>query len=174
MVTGNEPLLRYVTESPSRMGMGHCHLLPRHVRHDRLVAVVRGSRKRTQIRGQNARSEREPVKLQGSGKLLRVFVGESDHYHGQPLCVAIVERARREGLSGATVFKGIEGYGGHSIVHAARVFDLSHDLPMLIEIVDTEEKIRAFIPLLDEMMDDGLVTLETVDVIRYNTGSPKA
>ena len=114
------------------------------------------------------------MKLQGSGKLLRIFVGEADRHHGQPLYIAIVECARREGLSGATVFKGIEGFGGHSIVHAARVFDLSHDMPILIEIVDTEEKIRAFIPLLDEMMGEGLVTLETVDVIRYNIGTPKA
>jgi PII-like signaling protein len=114
------------------------------------------------------------MKLEGTGKLLRIFVGEADRYHGQPLHVAIVERARKEGLSGATAFKGIEGFGGHSVVHAARVFDLSADMPMLIEIVDTEEKIRAFIPLLDEMVTEGLITLESVEVIHYKTGSPKA
>ena len=114
------------------------------------------------------------MKLAGPGKLLRIFVGESDRRGGQPLYTAIVERARAEGLSGATVFKGIEGYGGHSVVHAARVFDLSNDLPVLIEIVDGEEKIRAFIPILDEYVNEGLVTLESIEIIRYKTGSPKA
>jgi PII-like signaling protein len=115
-----------------------------------------------------------PVKLLGSGKLLRIFVGESDRRGAQPLYTAIVEAARKQGLSGATVFKGIEGFGGHSVVHAARVFDLSSDLPVLIEIVDTEERVRAFIPLLDEMVHEGLVTLETVEIIHYKSGHPKA
>jgi PII-like signaling protein len=84
-----------------------------------------------------------------------------------------VEAARKAGLSGATVFKGVEGFGGHSVVHAARVFDLSTDLPILIEIVDTEEKIRAFIPLLDDLVQEGLVTLESVEIIHYKSGSPK-
>ncbi|HET9030309.1 MAG TPA: DUF190 domain-containing protein [Candidatus Aquilonibacter sp.] len=110
------------------------------------------------------------MKLEGSGKLLRIFVGESDRFGAQPLYTAIVERARKSGLSGATVFKGIEGFGGHSVVHAARVFDLSADLPILIEIVDTEEKVRAFVPVLDEMVRDGLITMETVEIIRYKTG----
>lgn len=113
------------------------------------------------------------MKLEGPGKLLRVFIGESDRHGAQPLYTAIVERARKEGLGGATVFKGIEGYGGHSVVHAARVFDLSTDLPVLIEIADTEEKIRAFIPILDEYVSEGMVTLESIDVIRYKPGSPK-
>lgn len=114
------------------------------------------------------------MKLSGSGKLLRIFVGESDRHGGQPLYTAIVEEARRRGLSGATVFKGIEGFGGHSVVHAARVFDLSTDLPILVEIVDSEEKIREFIPVLDDMVHEGLITLETVEIIQYKSGSPKA
>ncbi|MDE2480698.1 MAG: DUF190 domain-containing protein [bacterium] len=114
------------------------------------------------------------MKLEGTGKLLRIFVGESDRIENQPLYTAIVERARAAGLSGATVFKGIEGFGGHSVVHAARVFDLSTDLPVLIEIVDTEEKIRAFIPSLDAIVTEGLITLETVEVIRYLSGSPRS
>ncbi|MEO9262972.1 MAG: DUF190 domain-containing protein [Candidatus Baltobacteraceae bacterium] len=113
------------------------------------------------------------MKLEGAGKLLRIFVGESDRHGGEPVYTAIVERARSEGLSGATVFKGIEGFGGHSVVHAARVFDLSTDLPVLIEIVDTQEKIAAFIPILDGYITDGMVTLESVEIIRYKTGSPK-
>ncbi len=106
-----------------------------------------------------------------SGKLLRIFVGESDHYGTQPLYTAIVEKARACGLAGATVFKGVEGYGIHSIVHAARIFDLSSDLPILIEIVDEEEKVRAFVAQLEGVIDEGLVTLETVEVIRYPRGS---
>ncbi len=114
------------------------------------------------------------MKSETTGKLLRVFIGESDRHGGQPLYTAIVERARKTGLGGATVFKGIEGFGGHSVVHAARVFDLSTDLPVLIEIVDSEEKIRAFIPVLDEIVHEGLITLETVEIIRYKSGEPKA
>lgn len=113
------------------------------------------------------------MKLEGTGKLLRIFIGESDRCGMQPLYTAIVEKARAAGLSGATVFKGIEGFGGHSVVHAARVFDLSTDLPILIEIADTDEKIRDFIPILDEIVHEGLITLENVEVIRYKTGAPK-
>lgn len=113
------------------------------------------------------------MKIEGSGKLLRIFVGESDRWGHQPLYTAIVEVARKLGLSGATVFKGIEGYGGHSVVHAARVFDLSSDLPVLIEIVDAEQQIRSFLPQLDEMVKEGIVTLETVEIIAYRSGSPK-
>lgn len=112
-------------------------------------------------------------KLEGKGKLLRIFVGESDRHGAQPLYTAIVEAARAAGLSGATVFKGIEGFGARSVVHAARVFDLSSDLPVLIELVDTEERIRAFVPQLDAMVADGLITLETVEIIRYKSGKPK-
>jgi len=105
-----------------------------------------------------------------TGKLLRIFIGESDRSGNQPLYTAIVELARKHGLAGATVFKGIEGFGGHSVVHAARVFDLSSDLPVLIEIVDAEEKIRSFLPLLDAIVGEGLVTLETVEVVHYRAG----
>jgi len=110
------------------------------------------------------------VKSESTGKLLRVFVGEKDRWKGQPLYTAVVEVLRREGLAGATVFRGIEGFGGHSVVHAARVFDLSTDLPILIEVVDSEDKIRGILPVLDAMIGEGLVTLEAVEVIRYRAG----
>jgi PII-like signaling protein len=113
------------------------------------------------------------MKTEGAGKLLRIFIGESDRWGHQPLYTAIVEAARKAGLSGATVFKGIEGYGGHSVVHAARIFDLSSDLPVLIEVVDSEERVRAFLPQLDDMVKEGLVTLETVEIIAYRAGEPK-
>lgn len=131
--------------------------------------MVRDPRERAAVSGDGAQT----VRSESTGKLLRIFIGESDRCGSQPLYTAIVERARKAGLGGATVFKGIEGFGGHSVVHAARVFDLSTDLPVLIEIVDAEEKIRAFIPELDEIVHEGLITLETVEVIRYKSGSPK-
>jgi hypothetical protein len=113
------------------------------------------------------------MKVEGSGKLLRIFVGESDRWGHQPLYTAIVEAARKAGLAGATVFKGIEGYGGHSVVHAARVFDLSSDLPVLVEIVDSEERVREFVAQLDDMVKEGLVTMESVAIIAYRAGEPK-
>jgi len=99
--------------------------------------------------------------------LLRVFIGETDRWHHQPLYEAIVMKARELHLAGATVLRGPMGYGKSSRVHTAKILRLSMDLPMVIEIVDTEEKIQAFVPLLDEMMSGGLVTLEKVRVIDY-------
>ena len=113
------------------------------------------------------------MKIEGTAKLVRIFLGESDRWKGQPLYVAIVEEMRKTGLAGATVFKGILGFGAHSVVHAARIVDLSSDLPIVIELVDTEERVAAFLPKLDEMLPEGLVTLETVQVIAYKAGSPK-
>jgi len=107
------------------------------------------------------------VKLEGDGQLLRIFVGESDRWHGKPLYEAIVERARKEGLAGATVVRGLEGFGAHSRLHTTRILRLSEDLPILIELVDSAEKIEAFLPGLDEMVSEGMVTLEKVRVIAY-------
>jgi len=107
------------------------------------------------------------VKLEGDGQLLRIFVGESDRWHGKPLYEAIVERARREGLAGATAIRGLEGFGAHSRLHTTRILRLSEDLPVVIELVDTAEKIEAFLPGLDDMVSEGLVTLEKVRVIAY-------
>jgi hypothetical protein len=100
--------------------------------------------------------------------LLRVFIGESDRWHHQPLHEAIVLKAREMHLAGATVLRGPMGYGKSSRLHTARILRLSMDLPVVIEIVDQQERIDAFLPLLDEMMQGGLVTMETVKVIRYH------
>ncbi|MEO7201460.1 MAG: DUF190 domain-containing protein [Candidatus Tumulicola sp.] len=113
------------------------------------------------------------MKRESSAKLVRIFLGESDRWKGQPLYIAVVEAMRAAGLAGATVFKGIVGYGAHSVVHAARIVDLSSDLPIVIELVDTEEKVEAFLPTLDEMVSEGLVTIESVRVIAYKAGEPK-
>jgi len=115
------------------------------------------------------------MKLSGEGKLLRIFLGEQDHYKHQALYEAIVLKARELGLAGATVFRGIEGFGaGSRVIHTAKILRLSEDLPLLIEIADTEEKILSFIPVLDEILEDvgcgSMVTMEKVEVIRYTHG----
>jgi len=101
------------------------------------------------------------------GYLLRIFIGESDRSGHKPLYETIVLRAREAGLAGATVLRGVMGFGKHSMVHTAKILRLSEDLPMIVEVVDSLEKIEAFLPLLDELITDGLVTLEKVRVIHY-------
>lgn len=101
------------------------------------------------------------------GKLLRIFVGEQDKWQGKPLFEAIVHLARQEGLAGATCLKGFIGFGAKSRLHTAKLLRLSEDLPIVIEIVDSEEKIQAFLPKLDLMIGDGLVTLEKMEVLVY-------
>jgi PII-like signaling protein len=107
------------------------------------------------------------MKLEGTGLLVRIYVGESDRWHGQPLYEAIVQHLRGRGLAGATLLRGIEGFGASQHLHSTRILSLSEDLPILIEAVDTEEKVRAVLPELDEMLEDGLMTLEKVEVIAY-------
>jgi PII-like signaling protein len=106
------------------------------------------------------------------GCLLRIFIGESDKWEGRPLYEAIVLKARELHLAGATVLRGPMGFGARSRLHTAKVLRLSEDLPMVIEIVDAQEKIDELLPHLDAMMGDGMVTLERVDVIRYRAGEP--
>ena len=107
------------------------------------------------------------MRFEGEGQLLWIFIGESDRYEGKPLYEAIVERARREGLAGATAVRGIEGYGASSHLHTSRILRLSTDLPVVVEIADTEQNIQRLLPIIDEMVLDGLVTLERVHVISY-------
>lgn len=109
--------------------------------------------------------------LPKSGKLLRIFIGESDQHEGMPLYEWIVRRARESGLAGATVLRGLEGYGAHSRLHTAKILRLSSDLPIVIEIVDTEEKIEAFLPIIDDAVDEGLATVERVEVRFYRSGA---
>lgn len=99
--------------------------------------------------------------------LLRIFIGESDRWHGKPLYHAIVELARAEGLAGATVLRGIEGFGADSHMHTARILRLSEDLPIVIEIVDSEQNVGRIMPKLDGMIAEGLVTTERVHVVAY-------
>ncbi len=111
------------------------------------------------------------MKIPQDGYLLRVFLGESDQWQGQPLYEAIVMKARSLHLAGATVLRGPMGFGANSRLHTAKILRLSEDLPMVIEIVDSREKIDELLPHIDEMVSDGLVTLERVDVIKYRAGS---
>jgi len=114
------------------------------------------------------------MKLEGERKLLRVFLGEADRVDGRTVYETIVRKAREAGMAGATVLRGIEGFGARSRIHTAKILRLSEDLPIVVEIVDTEEKITAFLPVVDELLTrsagGGLITLEKAEVIRYTPG----
>lgn len=107
------------------------------------------------------------TQLSGSALRLTVFIGESDTWHHKPLFSEIVHRARRAGLAGATVFRGVEGYGASSAIHTTRLLSLSEDLPVSVIIVDTAEPIRNFLPELDELVTGGLILLDEVEVVRH-------
>jgi len=107
------------------------------------------------------------VRLPEQAELLRVFIGDGDRYRGRPLYEAIVAVARERHLAGATVLRGYLGYGAHSRIHSAKILRLSEDLPVVVEIVDEAAKIEAVLPVLDEMMAEGMVTVEPVRVITY-------
>jgi hypothetical protein len=111
------------------------------------------------------------MRIEGEGQLLRIFIGESDRWEGRPLFEAIVRRAREEGLAGATVLRGMEGFGANSRVHTSKILRLSQDLPIVIEIVDRPQQIESFLPLLDEMVTEGMMTLERVRIIAYRHGA---
>ena len=107
------------------------------------------------------------MKLEGPALRLTIFVGEDDQWRHRPLYTEIVHRAHASGLAGASVFRGVEGFGASSRIHTSRLLSLSEDLPCAIIIVDAEEKIRAFLPTLDELVTEGLVIVDPVEVIRY-------
>lgn len=111
------------------------------------------------------------MKVPEQGYLLRIFIGEQDRFDGKPLYEALVLKAREAGLAGATVIRGDMGYGRSSVLHTSKILRLSEDLPIVVEIVDSLVKIEKFLPLIDEMITDGLVTLEKVQVIFYRSQS---
>ncbi|MFZ5829027.1 MAG: DUF190 domain-containing protein [Planctomycetota bacterium] len=114
------------------------------------------------------------MKLPEEAELLRIFIGESDRHHGRPLYEAIVMAARARGMAGATVIRGVMGFGAHSRIHTTKVLRLSEDLPLVIEIVDKPERIADFLPELDAMIGEGLITLERARVIAYRHGGEEA
>lgn len=111
------------------------------------------------------------MELPKQGKLLRIFIGESDRYDGMPLYEWLVREARQQGLAGATVLRGLEGFGAHSRLHTAKILRLSADLPIVVEIVDAGDKIDAFLRSTDHAIGEGLATLEKVEVHFYRSGS---
>ena len=113
------------------------------------------------------------IELPEESVLLRIFISERDRYHHQPLYEALVLKAREVGLAGATVLRGPLGYGHSSHLHTAKILRLSDDLPLVVEIVETQQKIDAFLPVLDEMMESGLVTIEKARVLRYGPNPRK-
>ncbi|WP_094606063.1 hypothetical protein SPSIL_007320 [Sporomusa silvacetica DSM 10669] len=106
-------------------------------------------------------------KITGIAKRLRIYIGEHDRYEGKSLYQAIVEKAKELDLAGATVFRGLMGYGANSRIHTASIIDLSSDLPILVEVVDSEEYINKLLPYLDVMLQEGLVTLDDIEIIKY-------
>jgi hypothetical protein len=111
--------------------------------------------------------EEQVMRSQVTALLLRIFIGENDRFDGHPLYESIVLKAREQGLAGATVLRGPMGFGHSSRVHTAKILRLSEDLPIVVEIIDSEENINAFLPLLDTMVKGGLVSLEEVRILRY-------
>ena len=107
------------------------------------------------------------MKLEGKAKLVRIHFGENDKFHGKPLYEAIVNKCRELEIAGATVYRGIEGYGASTRIHRAHGFGFSSDAPIVVTIVDTEENIRQLLPYLEEMLGEGLLAVSDVEVIRY-------
>jgi PII-like signaling protein len=108
--------------------------------------------------------------ITGEQVLIRIFIGEMDKWHHQPLSIALVERLRREGFAGATVFHGVAGFGARSVLHTTHILRMSEDLPVVIEVVDSQEHADRIVPILDEMVPEGLVTMERVHVLKYAPG----
>lgn len=108
--------------------------------------------------------------LEGDQVMVRIFIGESDQWHHESLSKALLERLRKEGFAGATVFHGVAGFGARSVMHTSHILRLSEDLPVVIEVVDTQEQINRLLPILDEMVSEGLVTMEKVRVLKYQPG----
>ena len=111
--------------------------------------------------------------LDGEATLVRVFIGESDQWRHQPLALAVIERLRKEGYSGATVLRGVAGFGARSVLHTTQILRLSEDLPVVIEMVEAHERVEALLAILDEMVPEGLVILEKVRVVKYSPGTRK-
>jgi len=107
------------------------------------------------------------MKLEGKAKMLRIHFGEDDQWHGRPLYEAIVERCRKLDIAGATVYRGIEGYGASTMIRRSHMLHLSADAPILVQVIDTAENIQRLIPVLDEMVQEGLIAMSDVEVIKY-------
>ena len=123
--------------------------------------------KAAQISRQKSAPMSERVKIEGKAKMMRIFIGESDQWHGKPLHEALVKAMRAHDLAGATVYRSILGYGAHRRVHKEKPLHLSHDCSIMLSVIDTEEKLKAFLPIVDQMVQEGLVVFSDVDIIKY-------
>lgn len=113
------------------------------------------------------------MEISGPAKLLKIYIGEADKWHGKPLSGELVRRLRAEGVAGATVLRAVEGFGANSRVHSAHILRLSEDLPLVVEVVDRADRIDRVLPIVDEMVGDGLVMLVDVEVVHYRHGRGK-
>ncbi len=116
----------------------------------------------------------EHIKMQGKAKLMRIYIGESDRWKEKPLHQALVEAMRANDLAGVTVYKGIMGYGAHGRIHKESPLRLSHDASIMLSVVDTEEKIQGFLPIVEQMVEEGLVVLSEVDIVKYSYRTSEA
>lgn len=110
----------------------------------------------------------------GPAKVLRIYIGESDRWHGKPLSTALLMRLREEGLAGATVLRATEGFGANSRIHSAHILRLSEDLPIVVEVVDAPDRIANVLPIIDDMVGDGLVTVADIEIVHYRGSSTPA
>jgi PII-like signaling protein len=125
--------------------------------------------KPSEVSSKHAHEDPGPaIKRAGKAKLMRIYIGENDKWHDKPLYQALVESMRANDIAGVTVYKGILGYGANRRIHAEKTLSLSHDQPILLSVIETEEKVRAFLPILDDMVQQGLVVLSNVDIIKYS------
>lgn len=130
--------------------------------------------KPSQAREADAAAESLPAtKRAGRAKLMRIYIGENDKWHNKPLYQALVESLRANDMAGVTVYHGILGYGANRRIHQQKAMTLSHDRPIMLSVVDTEEKLRAFAPVLDDMVTQGLVVLSDVDIVKYSHTVPQ-
>ena len=113
------------------------------------------------------------AKIAAHAQRLRIYVGESDRWEGKPLYETIVRLAKEKDMGGATVLRGVMGYGANSRIHTASIVDLSSDLPVLVEIIDSEEYINKLLPYLDEMLEEGMITIDDIEVIKYGKKPPR-
>ena len=111
--------------------------------------------------------------ITGPAKMLKIYIGESDKWHGKPLSTELVQRLRAEGMAGATVLRAVEGFGANSRVHTAHILRLSEDLPLVVEVIDRPDRIEHILPTIDEMVGDGLVTMLDVQVVHYRHSTNK-
>jgi len=173
-LTENLPVKIEFVETPAKLD----EILPK--LHDMVGTGLIEVQDTTVLKPSQAREDAEPAaalraaKREGRAKLMRIYIGENDKWHDKPLYQALVESLRANDIAGVTVYQGVLGYGANRRIHQQKALHLSHDHPIMLSIVDTEEKLRAFVPVLDDMVTQGLVVLSDVDIVKYSTALPQA